>query len=289
MTKKLFGVIDVGSNSVRLMLNDGVKTLSKTVKTTQLAKGMVDGVLQPKAIERTAEAVSFFYDKAKIDGATDIFVFATAAVRNAKNKIAFIDMVKALCGAEVDVVSGEDEAMLGYKGALGDNDGGVIDVGGASTEILVGKDKKTLYGKSIYLGAVKTTDACGQDYALASVYVNEKLNEFGKNIPQSEFCAVGGTATSIASMLLELDPYDAQKVNGYQINLSDLQALTEKLYSMTIEQRRLITGLQPDRANVIANGALIVLEIMKKLNITTLKVSESDNLEGYLMMKRNYL
>ena len=288
MAKNLFGVIDVGSNSVRLMLNDGCKTLSKTVKTTRLAQGMVDGFLHTDAIERTACAVSFFYEQAKKSGANVVYVFATAGVRSAKNGEVFVSRVKETCGADVDVVSGELEAELGYKGALGNNDGGVVDVGGASTEIIVCKNNTKIYGKSIYLGSVKTTDSCGQDYMFASQFVKQKLNEFGE-IPRSNFYAIGGTATSIASMLLELKEYDAEKVNGYEITLSNLSNLTKKLYSLTVEQRRLLAGLQPDRAEVIANGALILLEIMRKLNVDTLKVSESDNLEGYLMIKRNDL
>lgn len=288
MTKKIYGVIDVGSNSVRLMLSDGCKTLSKTVKTTRLAQGMVDGVLQADAIERTANAVSFFYKKAKTDGANEIYVFATAAVRSANNGHSFVRRVKDLCGADVDVVSGEDEAVLGYKGALGNNDGGVIDVGGASTEIIICKNQTKIYGKSIYLGAVKTTDECGQDFDCAKAYVKQKINEFGI-VPKSNFYTVGGTATSIAAMLLELEQYDAEKVNGYEITIDNLTKLTEKLYAMTVEERRLIKGLQPDRAEVIANGALILLEITKKFDIDVIKVSESDNLEGYLMIKRKFV
>ena len=133
-----YAVIDIGSNSVRLMMSDGKKTIYKTVKTTQLAEGMgEDNILQPFAIERTAQAVSFFNKRAKGDGADAVYVFATAAVRRAVNGNEFLNEVKRLCGIEVDVVSGEFEAELGLIGALNGEDGGVVDVGGASSEVVV--------------------------------------------------------------------------------------------------------------------------------------------------------
>lgn len=277
-----YGVIDIGSNSVRLMMSDGLKTLYKNVKTTRLAEGMgEDLLLKDEPIERTARAVSFFVEKARQENADEIFVFATAAVRRAKNKQQFIDLVKSLCNADVDVVSGEDEARLGVIGALNGSDGGVIDVGGASAEICVVKDGTCVYTKSLYLGAVSVTDKCGQNRNAVDKFVSEKVEEYG-SVPKTEFYAVGGTATSIAAVILELEPYDPERVDGYTVTFDEMEKLCSRLFSLSVSEREKLKGLQKERAKVIASGVAIVLSIMKKLGVNKLTVSEKDNLEGYL-------
>ncbi len=285
LTNMRHGVIDVGSNSVRLMLSEDGKTLLKTVKTTGLAHGMVDDVLTEEAMERTALAVSFFCKKAKTEHVVDkLYVFATAAVRKAKNRQVFVDKVNAYSGIVVEIISGEEEAKLGYLGALNGKDGGIIDVGGASTEIVIIENGKEIYSKSVYIGGVSVTDKCGQDEKSAEKYILEKSKAFDK-IPTSKFYSIGGTATSIASMLLTLNVYDPKKVNGFIITLSMLENLTQKLYCTSIDDRRKIIGLQPERAEIIANGAKILLEVMKIIGVDKIIVSESDNLEGYLINK----
>ena len=139
-------VIDVGSNSVRLaMLADG-KTLYKRLATTRLGEGLsVTGKMTADAVERTAQAISAFKDYAVTEGAQKIYVFATAAVRSASNREQFLRRVKTLCGIDVDVISGEQEAQTGLLGALMGKDGGIIDVGGASTEVTVQRGGKLLY------------------------------------------------------------------------------------------------------------------------------------------------
>lgn len=277
-----YAVIDIGSNSVRLMMSDGIKTLYKNVKTTRLAESMGEElILKVEPIDRTARAVSFFVEKAKNESADKILIFATAAVRRAKNKSEFLSKVKELCGIDVDVISGETEAKLGVLGALNGGCGGIIDVGGASTEISVISNGENVFTKSIYVGAVNVTDKCGQNIDDVSNYVNNAVKEFG-DIPSSNFFAVGGTATSLASICQELEPYDPNKTHGYVITISDLKNLTEKLFSMTVSEREKLKGLQPERAKVIASGAYIVYEIMKIANLKEITVSESDNLEGYL-------
>lgn len=280
-----YGVIDIGSNSVRLMISDGGNNVKKYVKSTRLAEGMgTANLLNINSVERTVSAVSFFVDKAKSENVKDIYIFATAAVRNATNKSVFTDRIYQLENIKVDVVSGEKEAYLGRIGALGLGDGGIIDVGGASTEIGVVVNGDAVYSKSINIGAVKVTDECGQDMRLAKEYVCDKIKEFGK-VPLQSFCGIGGTATSVGAMVLELEPYDPQIIDGYVLKISDLEIIVNKLYSLSIEERQKLKGLHPDRAKVIANGSLILLEIYKYLGIKEIKISERDNLEGYLTLK----
>lgn len=280
-----YGVIDVGSNSVRLMISEGARSLHKTVKTTRLAEGMgEDKLLTPAAIERTVLAVSFFVEKAKSECVDKIFVFATAAVRQAQNGNQFVLAVKDACGVEVDVVSGEEEAVLGYVGALIGADGGVIDVGGASAEVITVFDGQKIYSKSINIGAVKITDVCGQERSVAEKFVSENLKDFG-DIPKSNYRAIGGTATSIAAMIQELEVYDATKVDGFVVEKEVLSSLVDKLYEMSVEERKNLKGLQPERAKVINGGALVLLRLMEKIGLSQLVVSEKDNLEGYIIKK----
>ncbi len=280
-----YGVIDIGSNSVRLMLSDGKNTLEKFVQTTRLAEGMgEEHMLSISAIERTALAVSFFYDKTKKLGVDKVFAFATAAVRQAKNKAEFLLNVKEKCGLDVEVVSGVDEAVLGCVGALNGNDGGVIDVGGASSEVIVAIKNTVIFSKSINIGAVKVKDACGQEKHLADTYIKKSVVDYG-DIPNAKFYAIGGTATSIAAIIQGLEPYDPKKVDGFVVNKHALQDLTDTLYSMTVEERKKLKGLQPERAEIIACGCLILLNIIEKIGVERVVVSEKDNLEGYLNKK----
>src|SRR5699024_5390468 len=135
----------------------------KKLFTTRLAAGMRDAVLQEDAMRRTAEAIAVFYREGVAEaGAARTFAFATAAVRSAKNGAAFCAYVKELCGAEIDVVSGDTEALLGAYGALGAHDGGMIDIGGASTEIYLRKGGKKAFAVSLPVGVVRLKEACGQ-------------------------------------------------------------------------------------------------------------------------------
>lgn len=280
-----YGVIDIGSNSVRLMLSNGQKTLYKSVKTTRLAEGMGEQLLlKAEPIDRTAHAVSFFKKQAISDGADKVFAFATAAVRQANNSNDFLHAVKSVCGLDVEVICGQMEATLGVKGALNCNDGAIIDVGGASTEVSVVKDGKIIYCKSIDLGVVKIKDTVGQQIDRVTKFVEQKIESFDK-IPFAKFYGIGGTATSLAGILLELEPYDRNKVQGYEISLEQIEQLNHKLFSMTEEQKSNLKGLQPERAGVIAGGCAVILAILKKVGAKSLTISENDNLEGYLAYK----
>jgi exopolyphosphatase/guanosine-5'-triphosphate,3'-diphosphate pyrophosphatase len=284
-TDNKIGVIDVGSNSVRLMMSECGKTLYKHTKTTRLADGLCDaGLLGLVAIERTADAVCQFNSLAKEEGATKVYAFATAAVRQAKNGNEFTDMVKRLCGIEIEVIDGKTEAELGVKGALNGSDGGIIDVGGASSEVIVVKNGKTEYCKSLDVGAVRLFNACGQSEDAVVKTVSEKVKEYGK-VPKSNFYAIGGTATTLASVVMELEPYDPEKVHGYILTKNTVFNLAKRLFSMSIEDRRKLKGLQPERAEVIAGGAMLVYAVMDYLDIQSVTVSENDNLEGYLILK----
>ncbi|MDE7087226.1 MAG: hypothetical protein K2O67_03435 [Clostridia bacterium] len=174
-------IIDIGSNSVRLMLWADGKTLYKAMSTTRLGEGLnFSPYLSKQACERTAQAVAEFCRLAKEEGAQEVHAFATAAVRSSKNPELFTDKVKALCGLTVDILSGEEEAQAGLSGALGSSDGGIIDVGGASTEVTVRKGGKIVYSHRANIGTVRILDGAGRDLKKIDEFVAEKIKVYGK-------------------------------------------------------------------------------------------------------------
>ncbi len=279
------GVIDVGSNSVRLMLSKDGIAIFKKVQVTRLAEGLADkSVLTESAITRTANAVRDFYRLALQNGAKKVYAFATAAVRQSENGKAFTDRVEELCGLKVDVIDGETEAEIGYMGALQGADGGIIDVGGASTEITVVKNCLPVYGKSLNIGSVRVTTACGQAEEKAVEFIADAVKEYGE-VPSSNFYGIGGTATTLVAIAEELEIYDPAKVDGYKLTRQKVSELTKKLYGLSVEERQKLKGLQPERAEVIAGGSAILSAVMEMLNVDYITVSEKDNLEGYLIKK----
>ncbi len=282
---KRFAVIDIGSNSVRLMFVADGKILYKRLLTTRLGEGIAHSpYLKEEAIERTATAVASFFGQAKGEGAEEVYAFATAAVRSAQNRLSFLERVEGLCGLKVEVIAGETEAEIGLLGALGEEDGGVIDIGGASTEIVVKKQSKIVYKKSVDLGVVRLKDECEN---IAALY--EKAKEkapFFEGVPtDTTFYGIGGTATTIASQYLRLDEYDGERVTGTVISVEELQRLVDEFAAMSVEQIATLPCMPNGRSDVIVGGMLWLVTLMQYLKIPALTISDRDNLEGYAVKK----
>ena len=279
--------IDVGSNSVRLMVMADGKTLYKQLETTRLSQGLAQtGVLTSEAIERTARAVQMFAAAAELNGAGTPYVFATAAVRSAANGGEFVARVKELTGIDVDVISGEEEAACGLAGALGGRDGGIVDLGGASTEITVRRGGSTVYSKSVNIGTVRLFDMAGQEKPALQAVIDEKLAEYGApDLSRDRMYGVGGTATSLAAVFLGLEKYDPNAVHGTVLTAAWLKEEADILLSMTTEERKRVKGMDVRRADVIAGGCLLLYNILARFGAAALTVSESDNLEGYVILK----
>ena len=277
-----FAVIDVGSNSVRLMLVANGKVLYKTIQTTRLGEGLsVAPLLKTSAIERSAQAVKTFYDCARKEGAEQVLAFATAAVRTAKNGAEFIKRVKELCGLSVEIISGEEEAELGILGALGYQDGGILDIGGASTELIFRTSGKITYKKSVNVGVVRLKERCGNDPKLYYLTAEESVREFGKVENGHTVYAIGGTATTLGAVALGLINYDGSKVSGTVLSLDQVKALSARLQSLSVEEIAKIPCVPLLRADVLTGGVIWLESIMERLNISKIVVSDSDNLEGY--------
>ena len=281
-----FAVIDIGSNSVRLMFVADGKVLYKTLQTTRLGEGLAEKpLLKPEAVERSALAVAGFYNKAVEEGAEKVLCFATAAVRTAENRQVFLDRVYALCGLAVEVISGEEEAEIGILGALGNRDGGVIDIGGASTEIVVKKDGELVYKKSVNIGVVRLKDMCGRDRVALEQVANEASKQYGEIPLGDTIYAIGGTATTLTAQVLGLETYTSDAITGAEVSLNDMQAVTDKLLSMSVEEIAALPCMPKGRADVLTGGAVLFTVLMKNLGFTRIIASDRDNLEGYAIKK----
>ncbi len=282
--------IDIGSNSVRLATCEGGKTLYKRLKTTRLGAGLADcGRLSAEAIERTAAAVAEFAAQACNDGADKLYAFATAAVRSAVNGGDFVKRVKEICGLNVEVLSGETEAQCGLIGAVGLGDGGIIDVGGASTEFTVRCGGKIIYSKSVDIGTVRLYDAAERDRQKLLGIIGGKLKDFG-NFDASVYkiYAIGGTASRLAAIKHNLKVYNPEVINGTVLSVEETQSIAEMLLAMPVDRIRAQT-ICTASADVVGGGCLLTAQVMRHFNLPCVTVSDGDNLEGYIKMKEGGL
>lgn len=283
--------IDIGSNSVRLATFADGKTLYKRIQTTRLGEGLSEtGVMTDAAIERSALQVSSYLKSALDDGAVKVYAFATAAVRSAANGQAFIKRVKELCNLDVDVISGETEAEIGLLGAIGNADGGMIDLGGASTEVTVKDGGKRVFSKSVNIGAVRLYDSCGRERDKLESAIEEKLSEYGDFTARKyDMYGVSGTATTLAALKCGLKEYDGKIVQGTKLAINEVEGYADRLLNTPIADICKLLTVDVRRADIIGGGALLLARLMRRLEIEQITVSDSDNLEGYVILKESGL
>ena len=281
--------IDIGSNSVRLMTDDGKAVNRKTLASTTLADGLaLTAYLSDEAMDRTAAAIRTFVAEARRRGADNIYVFGTEAMRAAKNGKAFKARLEEENGLTVDVISGETEARLGLMGAAGDiaGEATVVDIGGASVEIVRGNADRITYAKSAPLGMVRLIDLVGSEKNAIERFVERELPVFGIVSGTDDAIAIGGTATSLASMDLRQTVYNPDEIHVHILTLASLSRLRDEIFA-TLDLISRFPTLTPNRARVIGHGAIMLLSIVEYLGLEQITVSEHDNMEGYLAYIRN--
>lgn len=283
--ERTVAVIDIGSNSVRLMAVRGSEK-RKFLITTRLAENKVGNKLSNISIERTVNAVAVLFDKAIKLGSNKIYAFATAAVRNSENGDEVVRLVKEKTGIIVDVVSGEKEAELALLGALAGGNGGVIDIGGASTEIAVSVNGERIYGKSYPVGAVSLSGDYSRDYDKIESYLTSTFDKQDKF--DCKFFGVGGTITTLCAIDLNLTEYQPEKLSGHFLTIDKVDKLRALLCSLTADEIKKNFPIASNRADVIGGGAYILLKVMKAYKIDGIYGSDSDNLEGYLESVKKY-
>lgn len=267
-------IIDIGSNSVRLMSGN-----KKTVITTCLAENMQNGKLNKDSMLRTVQALKTLCDKSQ----SLPVAFATEAVRKADNNDEFLSLVKQTTGLNVQILSGDEEAEISFLGATMGyyGNGVVIDLGGASCETIWGLSGKILYEHSFPFGCVTLKDNYGDNLIAIERFIEENytIPEFNTK----DYFAVGGTVTSLAAMDLKLRIYDPNKIDGHILYVFDITRLITE-----IKGGKSFPTLDPKRRATILQGAAALRTIMGKLDIKSIMVREKDNLEGY-MIKYNLM
>ena len=284
-----YSVIDIGSNSVRLMISDGEKSVYKKINTTRLALGLtLTGNLDSERMIETAAAVEQYVEEARLGDCDEIYVFATEAVRSAKNKSDFVKML-ANRGIDIDIVDSEVEAQLGFAGAYTQGVCCVLDIGGGSSELAVGDRDRLIYAKSLPIGLMRIYDKCKEDLRLIDEYVESSISKYGDVPNFDNLLAIGGTATTFVAIKEKMKLYDPKAVDGYKLTKQDVKQMTFDIHKMDMSQRFELAGLDKKRACIIVGGGILLTAIMTMLKQESLIVRESDNQEGYLKYKLGLL
>jgi len=297
---KKLAAIDIGTNSMRLMLceivGNSIAKKEKELIVTRIGKDLSrTGRITEKALVRNIDALKYFKNKADRYGAEAVLTIATSAVRDAANGEDFAEAARSQAGVNVRIISGEEEAELGISGVMSEleDTGGsvlVIDIGGGSTELILGNREKIDYSVSIAAGTVRMTEQLIRDNPISDEDVRnlkETLRELfeapldylgQKSI--GRIIAIGGTATTTAAIYHGLDIYKPEIVHNTSIGIDFIGRTFDRLKNMTIRERYEVKGLQKERADVIPAGLYIMQHIIEGLNKDSLTVSENDNLEG---------
>jgi exopolyphosphatase/guanosine-5'-triphosphate,3'-diphosphate pyrophosphatase len=246
----------------------------------------------PNMLKQAADHIDTFAKEARAQGAEAIHLFATSAVRDARNADELATAIFNKTGLELQICSGNEEAELSFMGATNGVPSGMIDIGGGSTEIVVG-DAKTIHeGMSFQMGAVrlfrmlpaKDRDSAKRviDYA---VHLLEPHKEKYLSYPAQEWIGVGGTFTTTSAFTQRKFWDDRTNIHGYVLTLRDITEAIDMLAPMPVPQRKLLPFLQPQRADIIVHGLCILAACMQVLQLDRITVSEYGNLDGYLKEK----
>jgi len=283
-------VVDIGTNSTRLLIAEvsaggEVRVLKTGLITTRLGEGIgKQAYLLTPAVDRTVEALLNFRQIILESGAEDVITAATSAVRDAANQRDFLAEVKQRVGWDVRVLPGDEEAQLSYLGVVRGLkadlcDGVVIDIGGGSTEF-IWTGSGVLNCASLKIGAVRMTENGSRLADIREMLVGSLIPI--KASGAGRLVGVGGTLTTLAAVDQEMEIYDPAKVHGYFVTRQGIQDILYRFEKMTLEERKRVPGLQPQRADIITAGVRIALAVVDGLGTDGITVSETDIMYGLL-------
>ncbi|HET8979684.1 MAG TPA: Ppx/GppA phosphatase family protein [Solirubrobacteraceae bacterium] len=294
-------VVDIGSNSTRLLVarreGDRVDELVRESRVTRLGAGVdVAGRLREDAMQRVFDTLDEYRVQIDAHGSERSVAVLTSAVRDSANGQEFADAVRTRYGLEPHVLTGDDEARLTFLGATSERDGGdrtptlMLDIGGGSTELVIGRGHEVVFHVSTQAGVVRQTERHIHSDPPEAREMEELADDvraiLGRAVPEERRTAVGhgiavaGTATSLAAIAQRLDPYDPERVHGYLISAGESERILGELAQMTLEQRRAVPGLDPGRAPTIVAGVIIFREVLTMFGLEEIEISEHDILRG---------
>jgi exopolyphosphatase/guanosine-5'-triphosphate,3'-diphosphate pyrophosphatase len=272
--------IDLGTNSTRLLVADvedgRVRELHRETRITRLGEGVDERRrLLPVAVARVRNVLADFRRSAESLGAERTLLVATSAVRDAENGEAFLGEIEWSYGFATRLVSGHEEAQLTLRGIGSDREVDattlVLDIGGGSTELMLGETRH-----SLDIGSVRLTERFDDAVEVAAHAVRDVL----PRLEPRAAVGVAGTITTIAALDLELPAYDRERVHGHVLSCAGAEKQLERLAGMTVEERRALPAMDPDRAPVIVGGAVILAEVLRAYDLDAIEVSERDILDG---------
>ncbi len=289
--------IGIGSNSLRLLVADyerkelrtvlrdreGLRVFASLDEQMRIPQDMIRKLcLAAAGMQKTAERL----------GARKIFLFATSAVRDADNGQDVSDALYRETGLKLDIVSGGMEARLSYAGAAENARSGMIDIGGGSTEIVIGKRNTIEFSCSLQAGAVRlfretpilTASDAHRVKDVAVRLLTPYLSQIRQIKTPTEWVGVGGTMTAAATCIQDIAWDTRDGAQGFLAKRSEVRRVMETLAEMTADRRRALRSIPPDRADIFVHGLSILLGCMETLNIRGIVVSERTNLDGYIKL-----
>jgi exopolyphosphatase/guanosine-5'-triphosphate,3'-diphosphate pyrophosphatase len=293
--------IDCGTNSIRLLVADGepggaLTDVHREMRVVRLGQD-VDrtGRLAAEALERTRAALADYAALIAELGAQRVRMVATSATRDASNRADFFSMVDATLGVGAEVITGTEEAQLTFRGAIAGlpSAGGrllVADIGGGSTELVLGDASGVASAFSMDVGCVRMTERHLHDDPPTPAQIDAVITDVRAAIVEARadvpvetadsFVSVAGTATTLGGIVLGLDAYDADAIHGSTMTAAQVADVTARLLAMTHEQRAAIPVMHPGRVDVIGAGALVLRTLVEEIGASEVVVSEHDILDG---------
>lgn len=303
--------VDCGTNSIRLLIcevqEDGkIRDIVRTMEIVRLGQGVdATGEFAAEALERTRVALEGYVQQMKFENVKRVRMVATSATRDVKNQREFFDMAAQLLGqiqqgAQAEVITGKEEALLSFKGAVTDlasHKGPfcVIDLGGGSTEFVVGTAEGEILGAhSAQMGCVRLTERIMRtdppteaEIEIAADYVEQRMQEVEKIVPISDaqtFVGCAGTFTTLSALAQGLERYDADAIHGSELRFDALRVLTRQLMDVPSDVRALNPVIHPGHADVIGGGSVAVEGIIRMIernsDAKSFFISEKDILDG---------
>jgi exopolyphosphatase / guanosine-5'-triphosphate,3'-diphosphate pyrophosphatase len=296
-----YAVIDMGTNSVKFHVGErgadgSLRTIVDRSEITRLGENLHEtGEASDAAVARTADAIAMMVDEARELDVLAIAAVGTAGMRIARNSDDVIRAIRERAGVTLDVISGDEEGRLAYlavRGALGEIEGSLVvfDTGGGSSQFTIGDGSSVRERFSVDVGAVSYTERFRLGHEVPSDVLQEALAAISEDLSRLDdrrspeaLVGMGGAITNMTAVMLELERYDPDRVQGATLDRSEVDRQIERYRSRDAEGRREIVGLQPKRAEVILAGACIVRTVMGKFGMDSLIVSDSGVRHGLLV------
>jgi exopolyphosphatase/guanosine-5'-triphosphate,3'-diphosphate pyrophosphatase len=294
----LRAVIDIGTNAVKMLVGrvsaGDIVPICEDNEQTRLGRGLYqDQILRQDSIEATIQAVSRFTRRAREQGAESVRVIATSAVREARNADLLVQAITRATGLKVEVISGDTEARLAFQGVTAHSQLGagpmlILDAGGGSTEFILGHGERCDFSQSFPLGAVRMlegfphSDPPGlaarevclrQTTTFLKTRVYPVLDPFLRETPPKFLVGTGGSAVILARIDRRLAQFDREQIEAVQLTRNQVTQQVTRLWESTLEERRKMPGLPPERADIIIMGGIIYQAVMETFGLEELRVS----------------